>query len=439
MTSHDTPGTAPAPAPHPSEGNAQERAGAVQAPPGLAAQDHAVEDHARDDHTGDHRAGGDQAGADHTWDHHAGHDHAAEDRAGRGGQDHAAYGQAGHDHRGQDHAGHGHGADDHGGHNHDGHDPAGHSHGDHGHSHAPAIDRRNERLVLVTLFITLLFMTVEVIGGVVSGSLALIADAGHMMTDAAALALAWAAFRWGRRAPDAARSFGYARFEVLAAFVNALALLLLVLWIGWEAVSRLLDPAPVLAGPMMVIAVIGLLVNIGVYRLLSRGDREHVNIRGALVHVMGDLLGSVAAIAAALVIWSTGWTPIDPILSILLSLLVLRAGWSLMKSSLHILMEGTPRGLDIPALRQDLVAHVPGLAGVDHVHAWSITSGRVMATMTVTLRDPAHPAPVIAALKARLGDRYGIRHSTVEIDWDGSADACAMNRAMDRALTGAAP
>ena len=287
---------------------------------------------------------------------------------------------------------------------------------------------RNERVVLIGFLLTFGFMFAEVIGGLLSGSLALIADAGHMMTDAAALALAWAGFRFGRRAADKKRTFGYMRFEVLAGFVNAVALMLLVAWIAYEAALRLLHPAPVLAGPMMAVAVLGLLVNGGVFYMLMQGDREHVNIKGALLHVMGDLLGSVAAIVAAGIIWLTGCTPIDPILSVLLSALVLRAAWSLLRNSLHILMEGAPSGLDTDEMRARLVGSVPGLADVSHIHVWSITSGRATATMHVALAEGADPASVVRGLKARLAQDYEIGHSTVEIDWEGVAADCPIGR-----------
>lgn len=309
-----------------------------------------------------------------------------------------------------------------------GHDHGGdHDHGP-GHSHAPEVTSRNERVVLIGFLLTFGFMFAEVIGGLLSGSLALIADAGHMMTDAAALALAWAGFRFGRRAADKKRTFGYMRFEVLAGFVNAVALMLLVAWIAYEAVLRLLHPAPILAGPMMAVAVLGLLVNGGVFYMLMQGDREHVNIKGALLHVMGDLLGSVAAIVAAGIIWLTGWTPIDPILSVLLSALVLRAAWSLLRTSMHILMEGAPSGLDPDEMRARLVGAVPGLADVSHIHVWSITSGRANATLHVALAEGADPAAVVRGLKDRLARDYDIGHSTVEIDWEGAAADCAIGR-----------
>src|SRR5690554_2698444 len=191
----------------------------------------------------------------------------------------------------------------------------------HHHSHAPGVSARNERVVLTALVLTASFMVVELVGGLLSGSLALLADAGHMLTDAAALALAWAGFRIGRRAADARRTFGYMRMEVLAGLINALTLFALVGWISFEALQRLRQPVEVLSGPMLVVAAIGLLVIIAVFVILHRGDRDHVNIRGAMLHVVGDMLGSAAAIAAALTIRLTGWMPIDPILSVLICLL----------------------------------------------------------------------------------------------------------------------
>ncbi|SNR69235.1 cation diffusion facilitator family transporter [Puniceibacterium sediminis] len=315
----------------------------------------------------------------------------------------------------------------------------GHSHGDdHGHqkchdhdgvhSHAPEVSRNNERVVLVGFLLTFGFMLAELAGGLLSGSLALIADAGHMFTDSAALALAWAGFRFGRRKGDERRTFGYMRFEILTGFINAVTLILLVGWIAFEAVQRLLNPEPVMAGPMLIIAVLGLVVNAGVFWMLQKGDRDHVNIKGAMVHVMGDLLGSVAAIAAAVAIYFTGWTPIDPILSVLLSAIVLRSAWLLLKASLNVLMEGAPGNVVVSDLREKLVAAVPGLLRVDHVHVWSITSGQPAATMDVQLTDTADPAEVLRGIKSQLASDYGIAHSTIEIDVGQGDVGCSLEQ-----------
>lgn len=296
---------------------------------------------------------------------------------------------------------------------HDDHDHA-------GHSHAPKVGRSNERAVVIGLTLTGGFMIAEVIGGVLSGSLALIADAGHMLTDTVALFLAWLGFRLGRRAPDARRSFGYARLEVLSGLLNALSLFALVGWIAYEAVQRFFEPTEILAGPMFVVAAIGLVVNILVFRILQGAEKDHVNIRGAMLHVLGDLLGSVGALAAAIIIWLTGWTPIDPILSVFVSLLILRSAWALLTRTFNILMEGAPDGFDAEQLKTGLVTTIPGLKAASHVHVWSLSSGRTMATLEIALEPQADPAAVTAAVKTALQERHGITHATVEIDWAGN-------------------
>lgn len=306
------------------------------------------------------------------------------------------------------------------------HSHAGHDH-DHDHSHTPAITRDNERKVLLSFGLIASFMIVEVVGGLISGSLALLADAGHMLTDAAALALAYAAFRFGQRLADSRRTFGYLRFEVVAGFINAITLFAIVAWIAYEAWERFQTPSPILAGPMFGVAVAGLLVNILVFWILTRGDSEHVNIKGAALHVMGDLLGSVGAVGAAVVIYLTGWTPIDPILSVVVSLLVLRSAWKLAAKSLHILLEGTPDGANPNDIEQHLKDHVPGIARVSHIHVWSITSGRTLATMSVKPARGANPRTVILAVEEELRNCFDIEHPTVAVDWSDTGDACSLS------------
>ena len=307
-----------------------------------------------------------------------------------------------------------------------------HSHADlgdrgHGHSHAPGDARAhaaadNERRVFWTLVLTAGFMGVEVLGGLAAGSLALLADAGHMLTDTASLTLAWMAFRIGRRPQDARRTYGYHRFQVLAAFVNGVTLILVVGWIAIEAARRLLAPAPVEGGLMLVIAGLGLLVNIVAFALLHGGDRDNLNIRGAALHVMGDLLGSIAAIVAGAVIYATDWTPIDPLLSLLVALLILRSAWLLVRRSAHILLEGTPDWLDVDQLKTDLVAAIPAILDVHHVHAWMLTTERPLITMHARVRTGADHDQILRAIQTVLAHNHGITHATIQIEPGECAD-----------------
>lgn len=281
----------------------------------------------------------------------------------------------------------------------------------------------NMRRVVIALILTGSFMVVEVIGGIISGSLALLADAGHMLTDTMALALAAVAFQVSKKPADAKRSYGYQRFQILAAFVNGLSLLLIVGWILYEAVDRFRHPAEILGNTMLLVAAIGLVVNIIAFLVLHSGDRENLNIRGAAIHVAGDLLGSIAAIIAALVIIRTGWTPIDPILSVAVALLILRSAWLLVKRSAHVLLEGAPDWLDLDAMQARIISKVPTVTGIHHVHVWGLTPQDLMLTMHVRLRSaPENPTDCIRHIKSVLKDEYGIGHTTVEIETEDCAD-----------------
>jgi len=299
------------------------------------------------------------------------------------------------------------------GHEHHDHSDGHGHHGDaHGHSHV-ARDAGSARAIGIAALLTGVFMVVEVVGGLVSGSLALIADAGHMLTDFAALAMAWLAFRVARRPADAARTYGFDRLSVMAAFVNGLALFVVAAWIVVEAIGRLRDPHPIEGWVMFAVAATGLLVNLLSFRVLSRGDRGNLNLRAALLHVLGDLLGSAGAILAAFVILATGWTPVDPILSVAVSVLILRAGWRVVRESAHILLEGTPDGFDAVAVAADL-ASIPGVVEIRHLHAWSISESRPMVTLEAVVARGADADATRIAIKARLAAAFGFDHATVE-------------------------
>jgi cobalt-zinc-cadmium efflux system protein len=268
-------------------------------------------------------------------------------------------------------------------------------------------------------------MLVEAVGGVFSGSLTLLADAGHMLADSASLVFAWLAFRMARRPPDWQRTYGFHRLEVLAAGANGLTLVFVALGICYEAVHRLGAPVPVLAGPMLGVAAIGLAVNLVAFAVLHGAERDNLNIRGALLHVLSDLLGSAAAIIAALTILWTGWTPIDPLLSVLVALLILHSAWSLVRDAGHILLEGAPAHLDVRSLKVELAAAIPAVVDVHHVHAWSLTQNRTMMTLHARVLEHTRGDQVTAAIKTFLRERYGIEHATVEIEREACADTVA--------------
>lgn len=316
-------------------------------------------------------------------------------------------------------AGHHHHEHDHD-HDHD-HDHE-HDHaGSHGHVHEPT--ESNLRRVLIALVVTGLFMIVEVIGGILSGSLALLADAGHMLTDTMALALAAVAFRVSKRPADGNLTYGYQRFQILAAFVNGMSLLLIVGWILVEAVQRFIMPREVLGETMLLVATAGLVVNIISFAVLHTGDQENLNIRGAALHVAGDLLGSVAAIVAAIVIIYTGWMAIDPILSVAVAALILKSAWALVRRSAHVLLEGAPDWLDVAEMQERIVANVPGVDEIHHVHVWGLTPQQLMLTMHLSLAGQVESqAEIVRDVKVLLKREYNIGHSTIEVDVDGCSD-----------------
>ena len=293
----------------------------------------------------------------------------------------------------------------------------------HAHGHHHDQTSSNMRRVIIALVLTGTFMVVEVIGGILSGSLALLADAGHMLSDTIALGLAAVAFSVSKRPGDKKLTYGYQRFQILAAFVNGLTLLAIVGWILIEAVQRFITPSDVMGETMLVVASAGLVVNIIAFAVLHGGDKENLNIRGAALHVAGDLLGSVAAIIAAIVIIYSGWMAIDPILSIAVAMLILKSAWSLVRRSAHVLLEGAPDWLDVPAMQERIIAQVPQVAGVHHVHVWGLTPQDLMMTMHVRLSGKLdNPTSVIRQIKKIMLDEYGIGHSTIEIETDDCAD-----------------
>ena len=294
--------------------------------------------------------------------------------------------------------------------------PATHQHDHpHSHEHAHSGDRRSRKL-LFAFVLTAAMMAVEVVGGVWSGSLALLADAGHMMVDSLALLLAVVGAWMAIKPADARRSYGYGRMEVLVGFVNALSQFALVGWIIYEAITRLLHPTHILSGMMLVVAIVGLLVNLLVLRTLHGHAPDDVNLAGASLHVLGDLLGSLAAVLAALAIRWFGWLWADPLLSLLVSLLILNSAWRLLRLSAHILLEGVPDGMDSALVEASLRDADPSIRDIHHLHVWQLASGSRMATLHAELNEPADCAQALQAIKQMLLKRFHIQHVTVQID-----------------------
>lgn len=315
-----------------------------------------------------------------------------------------------------------------------------HCHHDHGHdhsglpgegrSHSPghgAHSNAEGRSLLLALAVISVFMVVEFVGGLLSGSLALIADASHMMTDAVALALAASAQWLSMRPADGRLHFGYRRLQVLAAFVNGIALVLLMLWILAEAVRRFLQPVEIAWEPMLVIAVLGLLANVVAFKLLHGSAATNIDVRGAMLHVVGDLLGSVAAVIAAVVIALWGWTRIDPLLSVLVAALIGYSAYKLLRETAHILLEGAPKGVDADIVAKELTGASDAVEDVHSIQIWQLTPQHPQATMHVRIRPDAPAQETLELLKTRLAERFGICESTIQIETGGCCDS-AQNR-----------
>jgi cobalt-zinc-cadmium efflux system protein len=298
---------------------------------------------------------------------------------------------------------------------HSAHEAHAHRH-DHARHHA---DAGAQRALAIALALTGVFALIEVAGAWWAGSLALLSDAGHMVTDAASLGLALFAQRIAARPPSHRASYGYARAEVIAAFVNALALLALVVFIAVEAVRRLLEPTVVAGDVVLGIAVVGLIVNLAAVWVLSQASGS-LNARGALLHVLSDLLGSVAAIVAGAVILATGWMPIDPILSIAVAALIVRSTWRLLKESLGVLMEGVPSHLDYTAIGR-APSELAGVTSVHDLHVWHMSADTVALSAHVALSDGARWLEVLASAQKLLAERYGIHHVTLQPSWPAPA------------------
>ncbi|MBC6941314.1 MAG: cation transporter [Xanthomonadales bacterium] len=290
---------------------------------------------------------------------------------------------------------------------------SGHSHDHAEHDHSV---RGREAKLFVAFVLTLVTLLAEAIGGYLSGSLALLADAGHMLVDALALLFAWLGARVARRAADAQRSYGYARVEVLVGYTNALSQLVLALWIIIEAAQRLFTPAPILSDLMLGIALAGLAVNALVLRMLHGHDHDDLNTASARLHVLGDLLGSLGAVLAALVIGWFGWLWADPLISVLVALLLLRSAWRLLTRSAHILLEGAPAGVDEATVAQALEHAGIGVCDVHHVHVWQLAGGSSLATLHARMSADAPPAAVLEAARAVLREQFGIIHATIQFE-----------------------
>ena len=281
---------------------------------------------------------------------------------------------------------------------------------------------RHKSKLVAALSLTMTFMAIEVIGGLWTGSLALLADAAHMLTDAGGLVLALVAIRFAERPATPQRTFGYIRLEVLSALTNAVVLLLLTVYILYEAYQRFLDPPEILGGPMLAVAVAGLAVNLISMKLLSAGSSESLNLKGAYFEVLSDMLGSLGVIVAAVVVMLTGWTLADPIIGAGIGLFIVPRTWILLKQAVHILMEGMPPEVDVKLLERRLL-DIPGVTAVHDVHVWTITSGLDAMSCHIVVADLARARETLLNAKEAMKAAFGLAHMTIQIEDQGLREA----------------
>jgi cobalt-zinc-cadmium efflux system protein len=283
----------------------------------------------------------------------------------------------------------------------------------HSHSHGRAASSR--RRLSIVLVLTAVYMLAEAVGGWMTGSLALLADAGHMLTDVAALALALIAVWFGSRPATSSKTFGYYRLEILAALINGVALILISLLIFYEAYKRWAEPPAVRSGLMMLVATGGLIINLVCARLLHGDHKDDLNMRGARLHIIGDALGSVGAILAGGLMWLYGWYAADPLFSCLIGLLIIWSSWHLIRESTNVLLEGTPAHINLAAV-EDVILQTDGVEDVHDLHVWTITSGREALSAHVIHAQSISQVEILKELRAKLSDRFGVDHLTIQLE-----------------------
>ncbi|MGL9688352.1 MAG: cation diffusion facilitator family transporter [Wolbachia sp.] len=288
----------------------------------------------------------------------------------------------------------------------------------HNGKHSAAESKR----LIYSIIIVAITMLMEIVGGVISHSLALLSDAGHMFTDLFALVLSWVSHRFSAKKSDLQRSYGYHRLQIIAAFVNGLTLFLIAAIIIIESIKRFIFPVNVEWQIMLMIAILGLIANIVVFFILHSKCESNINIKSAVLHVIGDILGSVAAILASIIIMLAGWQIVDPILSVFVSVIILNSGYKILKNSCHILLEGTPEGISVEEIKSELVSKLPEVIDVHHIHAWSLSDNYFIITMHAKIKRSVQHTDILYGIKKILLDKFEIAHSTVEIEYDECAD-----------------
>lgn len=286
----------------------------------------------------------------------------------------------------------------------------------HHHNHIGRTNQKNQRKVAIAAAITASYMLVEIIGGLWVNSIALVADGVHMLTDAMALGVAWWGYKMSNKPANEQMTFGFQRFQILAAFVNGITLLIIVAAIVVMAIHRLMEPQQVMGKEMFIIALIGLLNNLVVFWILHSGDQDNMNMRGATLHFLGDTLASIAVIVGAILIYYTGWMPIDPILSLLVAAIIGIGAYRLVKQSAHVLLEGVPAGYEIKAIREDLEKRFEYLTDVHHIHLWAIAEDQIMMTLHAKTDLQHINDETLSEIKEYLWHHHKVHHVTLQLE-----------------------